>query len=170
MVHFSSECSARELIVTEPHTQASACGCPVARVCVAVRCGLCEAEERMSSLSYDTKHAVVSVPCQLILAVCGMEQVLERPLRGTIWLLLSPADVVKLRTSVKEWNKGSKLEPYGELFFFLMEQNPYENSGELTSTSFDMCDFTPILKQNSILSRFRDYRLVPRSDPVGPVF
>ena len=89
---------------------------------------------------------------------------------GTAVAGIDMADVLKLRTSVKEWNKGSKLEPYGELFFFLMEQNPYENSGELTSTSFDMCDFTPILKQNSILSRLRDYRLVPRSDPVGPVF
>ena len=30
--------------------------------------------------------------------------------------------------------------------------------------------FTRILKENSILKQLRDYRLVPRNDPVGPVF
>ena len=35
-LHFSLECAARELIVTEPHALASICGCLVAWVCVAV--------------------------------------------------------------------------------------------------------------------------------------
>ena len=36
-LHYSLECSARDLIVTKSHTLASICGCLVARVCVALR-------------------------------------------------------------------------------------------------------------------------------------
>ena len=39
--HFSFDCSALELIVTEPHTLSSTCGCLVARVCVALWKGWC---------------------------------------------------------------------------------------------------------------------------------
>ena len=41
-LHFSLE-----LIVTEPHTPASICGCHVARVCVDLWQGMCEAEGQM---------------------------------------------------------------------------------------------------------------------------
>ena len=42
--------------------------------------------------------------------------------------LRRPNDEVKLRTSTKEWNKGSKDGRYGEVFFFLIEKDPCENS------------------------------------------
>ena len=56
VVHISLACSARELIVTEPH--AWICGSSGSGVrCFEV---LCVAEGRMFSLSYDTEHAVDS--------------------------------------------------------------------------------------------------------------
>ena len=60
MVHFSTECFARELIVTEPHT-IDFCVCLVFRVQVVLRQGECGAEGRMFSLSYDTEHAVAKI-------------------------------------------------------------------------------------------------------------
>ena len=101
-----------------------------------------EAEGRMFSLSHDTEHVFICAIFELILEACGMEQLLAEPLSEPIWTLLSPADVVKLRTGAKERNKGSKYRPHGELFFFfsLMEQDPYEKSGETTSTSCEKYD------------------------------
>ena len=46
MVHFSLECSARELVVTKPHTPPLICGCLVVGVLV--------------GLSYDIEHPVAS--------------------------------------------------------------------------------------------------------------
>ena len=59
MVHFSLECFARELIVTELHTSAT-CGCLVALVCVALWSG-CVAGGRAFSLSNYIELAVASV-------------------------------------------------------------------------------------------------------------
>ena len=50
MLHFSVECTARELIVTEPHTPSSFCGCLAVRVCVALWRGCCVAEGRAFSV------------------------------------------------------------------------------------------------------------------------
>ena len=44
-----------ELIVTELLTPALICGCLLGRVCVALRQGMCGAED--VQLSYDTEHA-----------------------------------------------------------------------------------------------------------------
>ena len=67
----SLECSARELIVTERHTLRRSVGCLVARLCVAVRPGSCEADCRVFSLSPEQYSRSSE-----------MEQVLEGP-RGT---------------------------------------------------------------------------------------
>ena len=57
-VAFFVEFSARGLVVTELHTPALTCECPVARVCVALWSGWCVAEGRMFALSNDIEHAV----------------------------------------------------------------------------------------------------------------
>ena len=49
-MHFSVECCAHELVVTEHHTPTSICGCLVAQVCAAAWSGLCVAEGRAFSL------------------------------------------------------------------------------------------------------------------------
>ena len=51
-----------------------------------------------------------------------------------------------------------------------MEKQPCDKPGEITTARFEKYDFAPILKQNSILSRLRDYGLGPLRDPVGPAF
>ena len=48
--------------------------------------------------------------------------------------------------------EGSKYGPYSKLFFFVMEQDSCEKSGEITSTSIEKYEYTPILKQNTIPS------------------
>ena len=50
------------------------------------------------------------------LALLQKKQMLEGPLWELRSPFLAPDDVV--RTSAKLWNKSSKNEPYGELFFF----------------------------------------------------
>ena len=62
---------------------------------------------------------------------------------------LAPDDVVKLRIAATEWNKGTKYRPYGELFFFLMQKEPYETSGDFASTPFEVHDFMRVLEQVS---------------------
>ena len=63
--------------------------------------------------------------------------------------------------------EGSKYGPYSKLFFFVMEQDPYEKSGEITSTSIEKYEYTPILKQNSVLSRLRECVFVQQSSLCG---
>ena len=74
------------------------------------------------------------------LCPCRTVQVLE----GCLWKMICPL----LRPVQKSGTKA-----YGEHFFFFMERNPHENSQKLISTPFEQYDFTPILKQNSILSQ-----------------
>ena len=80
-------------------------------------------------------------------------------------LYYTPADVVQLRTSQKAWKKCSTYDHTASPSS-LMAQEPFEKS----NTSLETYEYTAILKQNSNLSQLRDYWLVPRSDPVGPVF
>ena len=54
---------------------------------------------------------------------------------------LAPDDVVKSRTAAKEWNKGNKCGPCGERFFFLMQKEPCEISGDFVSMQFEAHDF-----------------------------
>ena len=65
-LHFSLECSARGLVVTELHTPVLTCGCLAARVSVALWSGWCVAEGRMFALSNDIEHAVATAIFWLI--------------------------------------------------------------------------------------------------------
>ena len=93
---------------------------------------MCAAESRAFSLSYDTEHAIATAIFELILAVCGMVKVLEGLCGKRFYFR-------------KNETKATKKGPSGELFFFLIEQDPYEKS----STSSEKYDCTLILKQNS---------------------
>ena len=98
-------------------------------------------------------------------ALFKTKHVLELPLLANEKFLVDPPAVGKLRTPEKYWNKKNNCGVNDELFLFLMEKNPYENSKKIISQ-----DFTPIIKQTSILGRLRDHRLPPRRDRVGTVF
>ena len=41
-----------------------------------------------------------------------------------LWLFLNARDSVRLRTASTQWNVPGRYGPYGELFFFLLKEEP----------------------------------------------
>ena len=74
--------------------------------------------------------------------------------------LLAPDDVVEKKSTA-----AIKHGRYGELFSFLTQIDQHKSPGRNTDTPFDMHEFTPTKKQNSILIRLRKYEPAPRGDP-----
>ena len=59
-------------------------------------------------------------------AACAksLQKVFEGPCREGMWPFLDAWDVVFLRTAASVWNVAKKYGPYGELFFFLIKNEP----------------------------------------------
>ena len=94
---------------------------------------------------------------KLELGESGSAVLQEKPvMEGPLWELISPLLAPeKPRAAVKEWNKGSKYGPYGELFLFLMRKEPYATSGNFVSTPSEGHEFMRDVEQGS--GRLREY-------------
>ena len=54
-----------------------------------------------------------------------LQKMWEGPYWEGVWPYLDPWDVVGLRTTSSVWNVLGKYGPHGELFFFLIKNEPF---------------------------------------------
>ena len=144
-VAFFVDCSARGLVVTELHSPALTCGCPVARVCVALWSGWYVAECRMSSPSNDIEHAV------------EMEQGWMDRGGKRYGLYNTQMTWCSYALQQKYWNKGSKLWIVRRTFLLLGAERAVCYSGDFVSTPFDAHEFMRWFRQESFFL-FRDFQ------------
>ena len=110
------------------------------------------------SLSFDTERAVARKNDTLAhfdLDRWEMEEVMDGPSWAATWPLIHLDDVVQLRTSATVGNKVSKYGQYGELFFFLMQKEPYGYFRDFVSLPLGRHKFMLGLKRESS-RRLRD--------------
>ena len=82
-------------------------------------------------LGVDSWFHSLSLPAFFVAMAFGiagakiLQKMWEGPYWEGVWPHLDPWDVVRLRTSSRVWNIPEKYESHGELFFFLIQKEPF---------------------------------------------
>ena len=78
----------------------------------------------------------------------------EKPIWGGVWPHLDPTDsVCCLRTASMEWNVPGKCGPHGELFFFLIQEEPATVPVSETFSPFVNADIRTSLFSADVLKK-----------------
>ena len=71
-----------------------------------------------------------------------------------------------MRATASKWNVADKYGPYGELFFFLIKEEPNVKFGNALDAPCVKYDYAEIFEQDSIYEKMVHFWLVPHRDPV----
>ena len=82
-----------------------------------------------------------------------LQSLWEKPMWEGVWPCLDPMDSVCLRTASMAWNVPGKYGPHGDLFFFLIRNEPASTPGSETFSTFFNADIRTLLFSPDVLKK-----------------